>query len=315
MNFFLFYLLTSITVSTDITGCKDVLMTENKDCFDGYKTYLANLGNSGADSSQILSLLCRDEGRAATNCLKPLLDECKELADDDMYLVFTVLDTMGGCEVLESPETIVDVNGEMSNDGTEIVDEVDHDIANYTTLFAKLQEESKAICSNWTEKLQCSDNTCPKVERQENKSKQRRSNQTGLSFDVQLLKFQCPLFSPDYYEDGCLEDRLTTDLQYITCFNNATNFMKTNLTCEQYKSAYDCVKTAIKPCKDGHKEAFLNTTNIYIDVMFERDCKIEIGKAITKENTVEKATSNAYVNMLSFNTMFISIAIVLTFLY
>jgi hypothetical protein len=43
-------------------------------------------------------------------------------------------------------ETIVDVNGEMSNDGTEVVDEVDHDSANYTTLFAKLHEESKAIC-------------------------------------------------------------------------------------------------------------------------------------------------------------------------
>jgi hypothetical protein len=52
-------IIVGITVSTAITGCKDVLMTENKDCVDGYKTYLANLGNSGADSSQILSLLCR----------------------------------------------------------------------------------------------------------------------------------------------------------------------------------------------------------------------------------------------------------------
>ncbi|XP_060570640.1 uncharacterized protein LOC132728931 isoform X2 [Ruditapes philippinarum] len=206
-------------------------MKENKDCFDGYNTYLANLGNSGADSSQILSLLCRDEGRAATNCLKPLLDECKELADDDMYLVFTVLDTMGGCEVLESPETIGDVKGEVPSGGTEVVNEVEHDIPIDTTLFAKLLEESKGVCSNWTDKLH---NTCPKVEIPEIKSKQMRSSQADLlvNFRTKLLKCQCPHFPPDYFKDDCLKDRLTTDHQYINCFNNATNFMKTNLTCD-----------------------------------------------------------------------------------
>jgi hypothetical protein len=50
-----------------------------------------------------MSFFLRDEGRAATNCLKPLLNECKELADDDLYQVFTVIDTMGGCEKPESP--------------------------------------------------------------------------------------------------------------------------------------------------------------------------------------------------------------------
>jgi hypothetical protein len=42
-------------------GCKDDLMAANKACFDSYNTYLANLGQSGADSSQIMVKLCTYE--------------------------------------------------------------------------------------------------------------------------------------------------------------------------------------------------------------------------------------------------------------
>ncbi|XP_060560772.1 uncharacterized protein LOC132720628, partial [Ruditapes philippinarum] len=267
-------------------GCKDDLMAANKACFDSYNTYLANLGQSGADSSQIMVKLCTDEGKAAWSCLKPLLDKCQELKGDARFQVFSILETSGGCDVMNpsggggmmgggSGGVCLKAQQEcMSVDENE--EEANESVVNAPTQFNKFQEEIKTICGQMKNQFECMkkyEKECPNMETQfkqmfdmaRNSEKTMNPDKPFPSFESQkeFVMNQCPKFPDDFSTNACLTDNLKTDV-FIDCYNNATGGSDTKLTCNQYQTAYDCVGEALKTCGDKHKNSYTATMNFYL---------------------------------------------------